>query len=105
MREGASHLIGNYDFSSFCSSTSNAKTRVRSLRRIDIEIEEDLIIFWFEGEGFLKQMIRNIVGTFVLVGRGKIAPSDLIGILESKDRSRAGRTAPPEGLFLVEVEY
>ncbi len=105
MREAALCLVGEHDFGAFCSSTSNAKTHVRKLIRLEIEMVDDRIIFWLSANGFLKQMIRNIVGTLVLVGRGKIPSSAMKGILESKDRSRAGQTAPPEGLFLVEVEY
>ncbi|MBU2591333.1 MAG: tRNA pseudouridine(38-40) synthase TruA [Nitrospinae bacterium] len=105
MREGSLCLVGEHDFGAFCSSTSNAKSYVRKLTRLDIETDDDRIIFWLAANGFLKQMIRNIVGTLVQVGSGRIPPSTMKEILESKDRCQAGQTAHPEGLFLVAVEY
>lgn len=105
MREAALCLVGEHDFGAFCSSTSNAKNYVRKLTRLDIEMVDDRIIFWLAANGFLKQMIRNIVGTLVQVGSGRIPPSTMRGIFESKDRCQAGQTAPPEGLSLVAVEY
>lgn len=105
MKEAAYFIIGTHDFSSFRSSTCEAKTPVRILTRLDIEKREDMIFFHFEADGFLKQMVRNIVGTLVYVGRGVFEPNAVKKILESKNRSAAGPTAPPHGLFLVEVKY
>ena len=105
MKGAAFFLIGTHDFSSFRSSTCEAKTPVRILSRLDIEKRGDMIFFHFEADGFLKQMVRNIVGTLVYVGRGVFEPNAVKKILESKNRSAAGPTAPPHGLFLVEVKY
>jgi tRNA pseudouridine38-40 synthase len=105
MKEAAVFLIGAHDFSSFRSSTCEAKDPVRTLSRLDIEKIEDKIFLWCEADGFLKQMVRNIVGTLVYVGNGRFKPSTMKKILENKNRSSAGPTAPPQGLFLMEVNY
>jgi len=105
MKEAANFLIGSHDFSSFRSSTCEAKNPVRTLHRLDIEKTEDKIFLWCEADGFLKQMVRNIVGTLVYVGKGKFMPHTMQRILENKNRTSAGPTAPPQGLFLIEVRY
>ncbi|MEK6590967.1 MAG: tRNA pseudouridine(38-40) synthase TruA [Nitrospinota bacterium] len=105
MKDAASLLIGTHDFSSFRSSTCQASNPVRTLKRLDIEREGNSILFHFEADGFLKQMVRNIVGTLVYVGRGKFEPLTIKKRLENKNRSSAGPTAPPQGLFLIEVRY
>ena len=105
MMDAASLLIGTHDFSSFRSSTCQATNPVRTLKRLDIEREGNSILFHFEADGFLKQMVRNIVGTLVYVGRGKFEPLTIKKRLENKNRSSAGPTAPPQGLFLIEVRY
>lgn len=105
MKEAALFLIGTHDFSSFRSSTCEAKDPVRTLIRLDIEKESDMLIFYFEADGFLKQMVRNIMGTLVYVGNGRFKPTTMKIILENKNRTSAGPTAPPQGLFLIEVKY
>ena len=105
MKESASFLIGTLDFSSFRSSTCEAKNPVRTLHRLEIENTEDKIFFWFEADGFLKQMVRNIMGTLVYVGNGRFKAITMKKILENRNRTSAGPTAPPQGLFLVEVKY
>ena len=120
MRTASHHFLGTHDFSSFRSSSCEAKTPVRSIYRIDIlqkfsgnkknsmdkhSFPPCRITIEVEGNGFLKQMVRNIVGTLIEVGREKLAPEDINNILASKDRRKAGPTAPPHGLFLVEVFY
>ncbi|MBI5748528.1 MAG: tRNA pseudouridine(38-40) synthase TruA [Nitrospinae bacterium] len=105
MKEATSFLIGTHDFSSFRSSTCEARDPVRTLIRLDIEQDRDMILFYFEADGFLKQMVRNIIGTLVYVGNGRFKPITMKTILENKNRASAGPTAPPQGLFLVEVKY
>ena len=105
MREASSFLIGNHDFSSFRSSTCEAKDPVRTMIRLDIKSDRDMILLYFEADGFLKQMVRNIMGTLVYVGNGRFKPQTMKKILENKNRTSAGPTAPPQGLFLVEVKY
>lgn len=105
MREAAEPLIGLHDFSAFRASDCCAKNPVREVRGIEIRAEDDWISIMVSANGFLKYMVRNIVGTLVEVGRGKMAPEDVQKILDSRDRTRAGPTAPARGLFLVSVDY
>jgi tRNA pseudouridine38-40 synthase len=106
MREAASHLTGTRDFSCFCATGTDVKDRVRTLTRIDIETGPDgLIEITVEARGFLKYMVRNIVGTLVEVARGKRKPEEMMDIIASRDRNIAGATAPARGLFLKEVKY
>ena len=106
MAVAADLLRGRHDFSAFQSSGSDRKTAVRTITKAAILREgQNGIIFEIEGDGFLRYMVRAIVGTLVDVGRGKSTPDDFRAILESKNRGRAGATAPPQGLFLKEVRY
>ena len=106
MREAAFHFIGTHDFTSFCSSHSDAPDHIRTLTDIRIETGRlGPIKIEMEADGFLRHMVRGIVGTLVEVGRGKHPVSDMPAILHAKDRRRGGMTAPPHGLFLKEVKY
>lgn len=106
MKEAARFIIGTYDYSSFCAANCGMKSHMRTVKNINMEMNDrGMIKITIEANGFLKYMVRNIVGTLVDVGRGKISPSELMVILEAKDRRRAGRTAPACGLFLKEVKY
>jgi len=106
MREAASCLVGTHDFSCFCATGTDVKDRVRTLTRIGIETGPDgLIEITVEARGFLKYMVRNIVGTLVEVARGKRQPEAMKEIIDSRDRNIAGATAPACGLFLKEVRY
>jgi len=105
MRRSASHVIGEHDFTSFCATDSTAKSKVRRVREIQFIERGPMIEILFLGDGFLKQMVRNLVGTFVSVGRGKIAQSDVKVILAAKDRTKAPATAPAEGLTLTRIFY
>lgn len=105
MRNAAALLIGRHDFTSFCASDSTAKSKIRNLREILIIERGPLLELWFLGDGFLKQMIRNLVGALVSIGRKKISPEHLTGILAAKDRSKAPETAPAEGLCLMCIFY
>jgi tRNA pseudouridine38-40 synthase len=106
MREAAQMLIGEHDFSSFRSVGSPTRTAVRRVIRAEWKRSRDgLIRFEIEANGFLKQMVRAIVGTLVEVGKGRISSKDFLIILESRDRKKAGPTAPAHGLFLKEVKY
>jgi tRNA pseudouridine38-40 synthase len=99
-------LIGVHDFSSFRSTGTPTKTAIREVFRAEWNKGRDgLTRFEIEASGFLKQMVRAIVGTLVEVGRGKIDADEFQRILESKDRKKAGPTAPAHGLFLKEVKY
>jgi tRNA pseudouridine38-40 synthase len=105
MREAAMKLVGRHDFSSFCSSGSDHATPIREIYGIKVERRGELIVIWIEANAFLKQMIRNIVGTLVDVGKRKLTPSQFGRIFEARDRRRAGIAAPARGLFLVRVNY
>ena len=106
MEKATRWLIGEHDFSSFRSTGSPTQTTVRRVIRAEWKKgRKGLIRFEIEANGFLKQMVRSIVGTLVEVGKGKIKGEDLQGILDSKDRKKAGPTAPAHGLFLKEVKY
>ncbi len=105
MREAARALLGTHDFSAFRASDCQAKGAVRELRRLDVERVADEVVFNVEATAFLKHMVRNLVGTLVNVGLGKRTPADVAAILASRDRNRAGRTAPARGLCLDEVFY
>ncbi len=106
MKEAAQELIGEHDFSSFRSVGSPTRTAVRRVIRAEWKRgREGLIRFEIEASGFLKQMVRAVVGTLVEVGKGKISPEEFRRILDLKDRKKAGPTAPAHGLFLKEVKY
>ena len=106
MAECLRMIEGKHDFSSFRNTGSNTRSPVRTVLKQGIERNEDgLITITLSADGFLRQMVRNIVGTLVEAGRGKITPADFKEILAARDRSKAGPTAPPQGLYLVEVDY
>jgi tRNA pseudouridine38-40 synthase len=106
MEKAATYLIGRHDFSCFCATGSDVKDRIRTVTGIDIDKGKDgLLEITLEAEGFLKYMVRNIVGTLVEVGKGKRLPEDMKRIIDSRDRNIAGITAPACGLYLKKVKY
>jgi len=105
MQKAALDLTGERDFSSFRSSGCASRSPVRTLSRLELRRRGDILDFELEANGFLRHMVRNIVGTLVDVGRGRIPADSMNDLLASGDRSRAGRKAPPQGLFLLSVCY
>ncbi|HEY9060273.1 MAG TPA: tRNA pseudouridine(38-40) synthase TruA [Pseudobacteroides sp.] len=105
MKKAAQYIPGKKDFSAFKASGSSAKDSVRTVTGVELQKAENIIELTVSGDGFLYNMVRIIAGTLVDVGMGRISPDDMGDILESKDRTRAGRTAPAHGLYLVEVYY
>jgi tRNA pseudouridine38-40 synthase len=105
MAQAARHFIGEKDFAAFRASNCAAKTTVRRIDDLDIRRKGDFLIIDVRGSGFLKYMVRIIVGTLVAVGKGCMSPDEIPELLESGDRKRAGSTAPPQGLCLLEVYY
>jgi tRNA pseudouridine38-40 synthase len=106
MGKATQYLIGEHDFSSFQSVGSATRTTVRKVIRAEWKRgHSGLVRFEIEANGFLKQMVRAIIGTLVEVGKGKVSAMEFRKILESKDRREAGPTAPAHGLFLKEVKY
>jgi len=105
MKEAASYLCGEHDFTSFCSNKRYKKSKVRTVYSIDIEKIGDEIRLTFNGNGFLYNMVRIMAGTIVECGEGKIKAEDIPKIIESKNRESAGVTLPACGLMLKKVEY
>ncbi|MBR0163579.1 MAG: tRNA pseudouridine(38-40) synthase TruA [Lachnospiraceae bacterium] len=101
MDAAARHLRGTHDFTSFCSAQALSPTRERTIYEIGVTKEEDLVTIRVTGSGFLYHMVRIIAGTLIDVGRGRDTPEDVRMILEAKDRAAAGKTAEPQGLFLM----
>jgi tRNA pseudouridine38-40 synthase len=105
MQEAANFLIGTHDFSSFRDSECQAKTPIRTVEKIEIFKEGELIKINFSAKSFLHHQVRNMVGTLVLAGKEKIKPEEMKVILEAKDRTKSGPNAPSCGLYFVGVDY
>jgi len=105
MREGAAHLIGHHDFTSFRDSHCQSKSPEKTLDSLTFQREGERVIMSTSARSFLHHQVRNIIGTLVHVGTGKWSPDDVKKALEAKSRSAAGLTAPAHGLYLMKVEY
>ncbi|MCR4890790.1 MAG: tRNA pseudouridine(38-40) synthase TruA [Lachnospiraceae bacterium] len=105
MEQAASLLTGMHDYRAFCGNSRMKKSTIRVVDTIRIESQNHYIRIYFHGNGFLQNMVRILVGTLLAVSYGDIEVSDIPGILESKDRTKAGPTAPPQGLCLMKVDY
>lgn len=111
MREGAKHLLGHHDFTTFRDSQCQAKSPIKDLERFDISVKDydnfGGLEIWLETEGqsFLHHQVRNMVGVLYLVGIGQWKPDDVKTALEAKDRSKGGPTCPPDGLYLMRIDY
>ncbi|MCR4740187.1 MAG: tRNA pseudouridine(38-40) synthase TruA [Lachnospiraceae bacterium] len=105
MKEAAGYLKGTHDFKAFCSAGSQAETTVRTIYELSVMRHDKEIDIDVTGNGFLYNMVRIIAGTLIETGQGKYEPCDMIKILESKDRSFAGQTAPAKGLTLIGYEW
>ena len=105
MRRAAELLRGTHDFRSFCSNKRYKKSTVRTVHAIEIEADGPDMTITFRGDGFLYNMVRILTGTLLEVGLGERRAEEMPGILAALDRTAAGKTAPAQGLCLVEVEY
>ncbi len=105
MNSAAQLLAGTHDFACFASADTDRATSVRTITTIGVTEKDGIITLAVEGNGFLYNMVRAITGTLVDVGRGRLTVEDVRRILESCDRTQAGRTAPAKGLCLMRVEY
>ncbi len=105
MQEAANYLVGEHDFSSFKSSGTSSKSSVRTIYSAQVLKEQDRVIVMLTGNGFLYNMVRIIAGTLVDIGKGERKPEEMKEILEAKNRQMAGKTLPPQGLFLMQVDY
>lgn len=103
MDRAAATFVRRDDFSAF--SSNRDRSPVRTVVRSEFRKRRDSLVYTVEAQGFLRYMVRTMIGTLLEVGRGKTAPEELDGIFTARDRSLAGPTAPPEGLFLIEVRY
>ena len=105
MRTAAVHFLGSHDFTAFMSEGSDTEDTVRCVSSLSVERTGDLIELRIRADGFLYNMVRIVVGTLTEVAYGRISPEDIPSIISSLDRSRAGMTAPAEGLYLNRVFY
>ena len=106
MKQAIQYFEGEHDFKAFKASGTSSKSSVRTIYKAEIREQKNQKI-WIEltGNGFLYNMVRIIAGTLVEVGLGNIKPEEIATIIEEKDRTKAGKTLPPQGLYLVKVEY
>ncbi len=105
MQAAAAFLVGEHDFASFCSAGSQVKETVRTIYRLDLKREGNIVSFQVEGNGFLYNMVRIIAGTLIEVGIGSYPPERVREMLEARDRIRCGPKAPACGLTLVGIRY
>jgi tRNA pseudouridine38-40 synthase len=105
MENAISHLEGEHDFSSFQAAACDAAHAVRRVYWNSLESHGTLLVYRIEATAFLRHMVRNVIGSLVEVGRGERTPQSFAELLDVRDRTQAGPTAPPHGLFLVEVKY
>lgn len=105
MQEAAKFFEGEHDFSAFKASGTSSKSSVRTIYKAEVYENNERIYIELTGNGFLYNMVRIISGTLLDVGLEKIEPEEIKNIIESKDRSKAGKTLPPSGLCLVKVNY
>lgn len=105
MQEAVKYFEGEHDFRAFKASGTSSKSSVRTIYKAKVEKQGDRIVIELTGNGFLYNMVRIIAGTLVDVGLRKIKPDEIPEIIENGERSRAGKTLPPQGLYLVKVEY
>jgi tRNA pseudouridine38-40 synthase len=105
MNEAIRFLEGEHDFASFQATGCDAAHSVRRVYRNTLSGQEGILVYTIEATAYLRHMVRNIVGTLVEVGRGDRSAADFAELLRARDRTLAGPTAPPQGLFLAEVKY
>lgn len=105
MKKAIQYFEGEHDFKAFKASGTSSKSSVRTIYQAELLTNGDKIIIRLTGNGFLYNMVRIIAGTILEVGLGKIKPEEIPEIIKSKDRQKAGKTLPPQGLYLVEVNY
>lgn len=105
MNKAIKYFVGEHDFSSFKASGTSSKSAVRTIYNGEVIRDGDIVKIKITGNGFLYNMVRIIAGTLVEVGLNKIKPEQIKEIIKSKDRTKAGKTLPPQGLCLINVEY
>lgn len=105
LNEQAQAYVGTHDYKAFCSAGSSVEDTVRTVKHFSVTRDGDEVIFTVEADGFLYNMVRIMVGSLIEISENRIEKDKLSAIIESKDRALAGRTAPPQGLYLNKVNY
>lgn len=105
MQQATQYLIGEHDFKSFCSIHSQAETTTRTIYDLTVKKEQDLITIRVTGSGFLYNMVRIVAGTLLQIGIGERSPNEMQEILQAKDRTAAGPTAPAHGLTMIGIKF
>ena len=105
MQKAIKYFVGTHDFRAFVTDNKEKNDCQRTITCGIIEHEKEEVIFTFQGNGFLRYQVRNMVGLVIRVGEGKILPEKVKEILESCDRTKSGKTAPAEGLYLTKIDY
>ena len=98
-------FVGEHDFRAFVTENKEKTNCVRTISNVEISLKDEILEFKFTGNGFLKYQVRNMVGILIRAGENKITKEQIEEILASKDRTKSGKTAPAEGLYLVEIKY
>lgn len=105
MKEAIEYFKGIHDFRAFVTDNKEKENCIRTITETSIEEDNDKLIITFVGNGFMRYQVRNMVGILIKVGENKLEPNKIKEIIESKDRLKAGKTAPAEGLYLVDVKF
>lgn len=105
MNKAIKYFIGTHDFRAFVTENKEKENCIRTITNSKITKENNKLVITFEGNGFLRYQVRNMVGILIRVGEDKLSPETVEKILASKDRTKSGKTAPPQGLYLTNIEY
>ncbi len=105
IKEAIKYFEGEHDFRAFVTDNKEKDNCIRTITKTKVMEKKDLLIISFRGNGFLRYQVRNMVGILIRIGEGKIAPEAIKSIIKSKDRTKSGKTAPAEGLYLIDVIY
>lgn len=105
MRQAINYFLGKHDFRAFVTDNKDKENCIRTISKVSIAEQGEKIIITFVGNGFMRYQVRNMVGILIKVGEKKLPPENISAIIASKDRTKAGKTAPAEGLYLVDVKY
>ena len=105
MKEAIKLFEGTNDYRAFVTDNKDKGNCIRTITKTKLEEKENKLFFTFIGDGFLRYQVRNMVGILIKVGEGKISPKDVEKIIESRDRTKSGKTAPAEGLYMMDVKF
>jgi len=105
IKEAIQYFEGEHDFRAFVTDNKEKENCIRTITKTKVEVKNNILTITFQGTGFLRYQVRNMVGILIRVGENKIEPEKITEIINSKDRTKSGKTAPAEGLYLVDVIY